>query len=50
LIQSNASVVAYLYLFRVSALLFLFTIPLLLALPNPNAARKTVTEPVVRVA
>jgi DHA2 family multidrug resistance protein len=50
LIQSNASVVSYLYLFRVSALLFLFTIPLLLALPNPNAARKIVTEPVVRVA
>jgi DHA2 family multidrug resistance protein len=39
LIASNANTVSYLYLFRVSAILFLCTIPLLFLLPNLRAAR-----------
>jgi DHA2 family multidrug resistance protein len=39
LIASNANVVAYLYLFRVSAILFVCTVPLLFLLPNLRAAR-----------
>ncbi len=38
-IGANANVVAYLYLFRVSAILFLCTVPLLIFLPNLRAAR-----------
>lgn len=38
-IAANANVVSYLYLFRVSAILFACTVPLLLLLPNPRAAR-----------
>ena len=43
LIASNAGVVSYLYLFRVSAVLFLLTIPLLLLLPGPKR-KPTVTQ------
>ena len=39
LIAANANTVAYLYLFRVSAILFACTIPLLFLLPNLRAAR-----------
>jgi DHA2 family multidrug resistance protein len=39
MIGANANVVAYLYLFRVSAILFMCTIPLLFLLPNLRAAR-----------
>ncbi|HEY4441482.1 MAG TPA: MFS transporter, partial [Candidatus Elarobacter sp.] len=38
-IAANASVVSYLYLFRVSGILFLCTVPLLVFLPNLRAAR-----------
>jgi hypothetical protein len=40
MISANANVVAYLYLFRVSAMLFVCTIPLLFLLPNLRAARR----------
>ena len=39
LIAANASTVSYLYLFRVSAILFACTIPLLFFLPNLRAVR-----------
>jgi len=39
MIAANANVVAYLYLFRVSAILFICTVPLLFLLPNLRAAR-----------
>ena len=39
MISADANVVAYLYLFRVSAILFVCTIPLLLFLPNLRTAR-----------
>jgi DHA2 family multidrug resistance protein len=39
-IGANASVVSYLYLFRVSAILFMCTVPLLFFLPNARAARE----------
>jgi DHA2 family multidrug resistance protein len=39
MIGANANIVAYLYLFRVSAILFICTIPLLFLLPNLRAAR-----------
>lgn len=50
LIQSNADLVSYLYVFRISGILFALTIPLLLLLPNPRASgtadstRKVATE------
>ena len=40
LIAANANTVAYLYLFRVSGILFLCTVPLLAFLPNLRAARR----------
>jgi MFS transporter, DHA2 family, multidrug resistance protein len=36
IVASNASVVSYLYLFRISAVLFILTMPLLLLLPGPK--------------
>jgi DHA2 family multidrug resistance protein len=39
LIAENANVVSYLYLFRVSAILFICTVPLLFFLPDLRAAR-----------
>ena len=39
MIAANANVVAYLYLFRVSAILFICTVPLLFLLPNLRAVR-----------
>jgi DHA2 family multidrug resistance protein len=39
MIGANANVVSYLYLFRVSAILFICTVPLLFFLPNVRAAR-----------
>lgn len=39
IVGTNANLVSYLYLFRVSAILFLCTVPLLLLLPNARAAR-----------
>jgi MFS transporter, DHA2 family, multidrug resistance protein len=39
MIGANANVVSYLYLFRVSAVLFVCTVPLLFFLPNVRAAR-----------
>lgn len=39
-IAANAATVSYLYLFRVSAILFACTIPLLFFLPNLRAARR----------
>jgi hypothetical protein len=41
-IATNAGVVSYLYLFRVSAIIFLCSVPLLLFLPNLRAARTAV--------
>jgi DHA2 family multidrug resistance protein len=38
-VLSNASLVSYLYLFRVSGVLFALTIPLLLLLPDPRGTR-----------
>ncbi len=38
-IAANANTVSYLYLFRISAVLFACTVPLLFLLPNPRAAR-----------
>jgi len=38
-IGANASVISYLYLFRVAAIIFVATIPLLVFLPNPRAVR-----------
>jgi DHA2 family multidrug resistance protein len=51
-IASEANTISYLYLFRVSGILFACTIPLLLLLPNPRAARnappsRDVTEEIV---
>lgn len=40
---ANASVVSYLYLFRLAAILFAATIPLIALLPNPRAARREPT-------
>lgn len=40
-IVANANLISYLYLFRVSAVLFACTIPLLFLLPDPRAARHT---------
>jgi MFS transporter, DHA2 family, multidrug resistance protein len=37
-ITSNANLISYLYLFRVAAIIFMCTVPLLLLLPNPRAA------------
>jgi len=45
-IASNASVVSYLYLFRVSAIVFISTVPLLALLPNMRAARPAATTDV----
>ncbi|HEX3463510.1 MAG TPA: DHA2 family efflux MFS transporter permease subunit, partial [Candidatus Elarobacter sp.] len=48
-IAENANTVAYLYLFRMSAILFVATIPLLFLLPNLRAARhEPEREPVTR--
>jgi DHA2 family multidrug resistance protein len=44
-IAANANVVAYLYLFRVSAILFLCTVPLLFLLPDVRAARPAAPAP-----
>lgn len=38
-IAANANLISYLYLFRVSAVVFACSIPLLFLLPNPRAAR-----------
>lgn len=43
LVTTNANAISYLYVFRVAALLFVATIPLLALLPDPRAVRREPT-------